>query len=147
MRVSERIIALRTSTLAGQGVRFVAAGGFVSLVYIATTSLLAEVIGLPFELALAIGFAVAITTHFTLQRVFVWTHEHGYALSLRSQVTRYLIVAGIQYGITAAITATVPHAIGVSTEIVYLFAAALLTLTTFIVLRSRVFHPNEHAIV
>ena len=111
--------------LAGQGLRFAASGGAVAIVYVATTTLLAEVIGIPFELALAIGFSIAIATHFTLQRVFVWTHADGFALPLRQQALRYLPIAGAQYGLTAAATATLPGALGVRTEVVYLCAAGL----------------------
>ena len=48
------------SLLVGQGLRFAASGGEVALVYIATTTLLAEVLGVPFEVSLAIGFTLAI---------------------------------------------------------------------------------------
>jgi putative flippase GtrA len=127
--------------LAGQGLRFAASGGLVAVVYIAVTTVLAEVIGLPFQLALAIGFAVAIATHFTLQRVFVWTHAEGFALPARSQALRYLPLAGLQYGLTAAATAVLPGALGVPTEAVYLCAAVLLAALNFFVFRTRVFHP------
>jgi putative flippase GtrA len=131
--------------LAGQGLRFAASGGAVALVYVATTTLLAEVIGLPFEVALAIGFALAIATHFTLQRVFVWAHADGFALPLRHQALRYLPMAGIQYGLTAAATAVLPGALGVSTEVVYLGAAAVLSAVNFFVFRAHVFHPADGA--
>jgi putative flippase GtrA len=126
--------------LAGQGLRFAASGGAVALVYVATTTLLAEVIGLPFEVALAIGFSVAIATHFTLQRVFVWAHADGFALPLSQQALRYLPMAGIQYGLTAAATAVLPTLLGVRTEVVYLGAAGLLSVVNFFVFRARVFH-------
>jgi len=131
----------RSEGMAGQGVRFALSGGAVALVYVATTSLLAEVIGLPFEVSLAIGFSLAIATHFTLQRVFVWVHAEGFALPLRDQALRYLPVAGVQYGLTAVATAVLPGALGVRTEIVYLCAAALLSAVNFFVFRTRVFHP------
>ena len=129
------------AVLAGQGLRFAVSGGVVALVYVATTSLLAEVIGLPFEVALAIGFSVAIATHFTLQRMFVWAHAEGFALPLRVQAMRYLPMAGLQYGLTALATAVLPSALGVSTELVYLCAAAVLSAVNFFVFRARVFHP------
>ena len=125
----------------GQGLRFAVSGGAVALVYVACTTVLAEVIGLPFELALAIGFALAIATHFTLQRVFVWVHADGFALSRRAQALRYLPVAGVQYALTAAATAVLPAALGVRTEVVYLCAAAFLSAANFFVFRARVFHP------
>src|SRR6266566_9966936 len=109
-----------SSGLLGQVVRFALAGGTVALVYLTTTIVLADAAGIHFQLALAVGFCVAVTVHFTLQRVFVWTHHEEFALPLHHQAGRYLIVAGTQYGLTAASTSLLPPALGVSTEIVYL---------------------------
>ncbi len=129
------------SELGRQGFRFALAGGCVALVYVGTTTLLHEVTGLDFEAALAIGFAVALATHFTLQRLFVWKHQSAFALPLHHQLVRYLAMAGLQYGITAAVTATVPRALGVDPELVYLPVVAILTLINFVVFRYRIFHP------
>ncbi len=127
--------------LGRQGFRFALTGGFVALVYVGTTTLLAEVVGLPFEVSLAMGFTVAMATHFNLQRLFVWKHSSAFALPLHHQLIRYLGMAGIQYGITAAVTAIVPRALGVDPELVYLPVVGILTLINFAVFRSRIFHP------
>jgi putative flippase GtrA len=127
--------------LGRQGLRFALTGGFVALVYVGTTTSLAEAIGLDFEVSLAIGYAVALATHFNLQRLFVWKHASAFALPLHHQLVRYLAMAGMQYGVTAALTATVPRALGVDPELVYLPVVAVLTLTNFVVFRSRIFHP------
>jgi putative flippase GtrA len=127
--------------LRGQGLRFVVSGGIVALVYIGTTSLLHEVVGLKFELSLAIGFTVAIITQFSLQRFFVWRRVSAFALALHHQIIRYLVMAGLQYGVTAGVTATVPHALGVDPELVYLPVVIMLSITNFVVFRSRIFHP------
>ena len=113
---SFRYVAL--AELRRQWFRFVLVGGIVFGVYVGTTTLLAEVVGLPFEVALAIGFALAIATHFSLQRFFVWRHAAAFALPLHHQLVRYMAMAAIQYGLTATITATLPHAFGVSPEVV-----------------------------
>lgn len=126
--------------LRGQGFRFVLVGAIVAGVYVGTTTLLAEVIGVPFEVSLAIGFALAIVTHFSLQRLYVWRHAAAFALSLHHQVARYLAMAGLQYGLTAAITATLPHAFGVSPEVVYLPTVLVIAVTNFLIFRSRIFH-------
>ena len=130
-----------TADLRRQGFRFVLTGGFVALVYVAMTTLLSQVIGLPFEAALAIGFALAIVTHFSLQRFFVWRHPSSFALPLHHQLARYLTLAGLQYGLTAGITAVLPRALGVSPEVVYLPTVATLSTLNFLLLRSRIFHP------
>ena len=125
--------------LAGQGLRFLISGGFVALVYTGTTSLLAEVVGIPFEVAIPIGFAIGLVTHFTLQRVFVWTHAEGFALPLGRQLARYLALAAVQYGVTALSTATLPKPLGVPTEVVYLVTVAVISAVNFVVFRSHVF--------
>jgi putative flippase GtrA len=131
--------------LLGQGVRFALSGGTVALVYLATTTILAEVVGLPFQAALAIGFVAAIALHFTLQRVFVWTHHEEFALPFAHQVGRYLAVAGLQYAVTAASTALLPSALGVSTELVYLVTVAFVLSVNFLVFRHGIFHAKPVA--
>ena len=143
---SRRLQDALRAPVAGQGFRFALTGGFVAVVYLGTTTLLATVVGVAFEVALAIGFVVAIITHFTLQRVFVWAHVDGYALALRHQVGRYLVLAGLQYGTTAAATAVLPRALGLSTEIVYLATVTVLTAINFVVFRTSIFHPGERAL-
>jgi putative flippase GtrA len=131
------------SGLLGQGARFAIAGGSVMVVYLSTTTALADLAGLPFQLALVIGFCVGLMVHFTLQRTFVWVHAEDFALPLRHQAARYLTVAGIQYGLTAASTAVLPRALGLPTEIVYLATVAVITATNFVVFRNGIFHPKD----
>jgi putative flippase GtrA len=123
-------------------VRYVIVGAGVAVVYVATTLVGTHVVGLAFQVALAIGFTVAITTHFLAQRFFVWRHEPPFALSASHQAARYLLITAVQYGLTALSTSILPDALGVPTTIVYLATAACLTLTTFVLLRTRVFHAE-----
>jgi putative flippase GtrA len=125
-----------------QGLRFAVAGGIVAVVYLTTTTVLAEVFGLPFQAALAIGFCAGLLVHFTLQRLFVWTHHQEFALPLHYQVGRYLIVAAAQYGVTVAATALLPSALGVSAESVYLVTVAVVVSTNFVVFRYGIFHAK-----
>ena len=131
------------SGLTGQLVRFGLTGGLVTILYLTVTTVLSEVVGLPFEMALAIGFVSAILLHFTLQRFFVWIHEDGFALPLRHQMGRYLLMAGAQYGGTAASTAILPGVLGVGTEIVYLATMVVATTTGFLVMRFIIFHSTS----
>jgi putative flippase GtrA len=132
-----------TIGLFGRVVRFAIAGGTVAGVYLLVTLLLAKVAGLPFQAALAIGFATALSTHFTLQRLFVWVHQEEFALPLRAQAGRYLAISLAQYGITAAATGLLPDALDVSTEIVYIATTGLVTVVSFTLFRTRVFHPER----
>jgi putative flippase GtrA len=131
-----------SSGVRGQGVRFAIAGGTVALVYIGTTIVLATIVGLPFQIALAIGLVVSLVVHFTLQRLFVWTHHEEFALSLQQQLGRYLVAAGTQYGVTAASTAVLPPFLGVSAPVVYLGTVAVVVSTNFLVFRHGIFHAN-----
>ncbi len=106
----------------------------------ATTSFFAEVVGIPFEASLAIGFALATITQFLLYRLFVWRHAAEFALPLRHQLGRYGVMAAFNYSLTAAITGTMPHALGVSPELVYLATVVLLPVINFFVFRARIFH-------
>jgi putative flippase GtrA len=142
LRSVVRSLRSPSSGLLGQTVRFALAGGTVALVYLTTTIVLADVFGVPFQVALAVGFCVGLIVHFTLQRVFVWTHYEEFALPLHQQAGRYLLVAGVQYGVTAASTSLLPTALGVSTESVYLVTVAVVISVNFLVFRQRIFHPR-----
>jgi putative flippase GtrA len=124
----------------GQGVRFALAGGIVALVYLTVTIVLADVFGVPFQAALAIGFGVATIVHFTLQRVFVWIHHEEFALPMHHQAARYLAAASVQYGLTAASTAFLPSVLDAPTEVVYLVTVAAVISTNFLVFRHGIFH-------
>jgi putative flippase GtrA len=143
VRHAVRILRSPSSGLLGQGVRYGLAGGTVAVVYLSTTTVLAEVVGLPFQAALAIGFCVALVVHFNLQRFFVWIHHDEFALPLHHQAGRYLTVAGTQYGLTIASTALLPAALGVSAEIVYLVTVAVLASTNFLVFRHGIFQAGQ----
>lgn len=126
----------------GQGVRFVIAGGIVTVVYLTTTIALAELFGAPFQIALAAGFMVGIVAHFSLQRFFVWVHHEEFSLSLRDQLTRYLLMAGIQYGSTAVASQFLPGLLRVPVTVVFLGWTFSVTLVNFIVLRHGIFHAQ-----
>jgi putative flippase GtrA len=131
------------SGLPGQLFRFGLTGGFVTLVYLTVTTVLSQVVGLAFELALAIGFVSALVLHFSLQRLFVWIHDDGFALRFHHQLGRYLAMAGAQYGCTAASTAVLPSALGMPTELVYVATMAVATTTGFLLMRFIIFHSAE----
>jgi len=131
--------------LFSQGFRFALSGGFVALVYLATTTVLHSVLGVPFQIALAIGFAVGMAVHFTLQRLFVWRHPGQFALPAHHQAARYLPMAGVQYGVTALSTARLPGLLGVPAEMVYVPTMLVVAAINFAVFRGRVFHPGSPA--
>jgi len=130
------------SGLLGQLVRFGMVGGLVTLFYLAVTTALYKLAGLPFQAALAIGFAASLLLHFSLQRIFVWVHYSGFALPFRHQVGRYVTMAGAQYAITVTSTAVLPSALGISTEIVYLATMAVVTTAGFLLMRFVIFHAR-----
>jgi choline kinase/putative flippase GtrA len=142
-RSRRALYTLRTrSDLLGQGTRYALAGCVVALVYLLTTTLLATLLRLPFELALGIGFCAGVSVHFTLQRQFVWAGQGDFALPLKHQTARYLAAAGTQYGLTAAGTALLPAVLGLPVEAVYVGIVAVLISTNFLVFRNIVFHPE-----
>jgi putative flippase GtrA len=131
------------SGLAGQITRFALTGGVVSAVYMGMTTVLSEIAGVPFQVALAVGFIAGLSTHFTLQRVFVWIHDSGFALDLRGQVARYLALSGALYGSTAAVSSTVPSLLHVRVLTVYLAWTIIASTVNSFILRRRIFHPHR----
>jgi putative flippase GtrA len=140
----DRLSHLRSpdSGIVGQGLRFALAGSIVALWYLLATTILADVVGVPFQAALAIGWGTAVLLHFTLQRWFVWVHHSEFALPLHHQAGRYLVVAGVQYAITAAATSILPTALGVPVTPVFLVTAITLAALNFLIFRGGVFHPG-----
>ena len=131
--------------LAGQGLRFAISGTVVALVYVTVTTVLHDLFDVRFQLALALGFLVGVSLHFTLQRLFVWRHHEKFALRARHQAARYLGVCGLQYGITALSTSQLPRLLGLPVEVVYLLTLIAVTGSNFIVFRGRVFHAQAPA--
>jgi putative flippase GtrA len=129
------------SGVVGQGVRFLLAGGVVVVVYVTTTIVLADVIGIHFQIALALGFLVAMAVQFTLYRGFVWAHPE-YALPMHHQAGRYVTAAAAGYGFSAACTSVLPSALGVPTEAVYVMTVVALPLINFLILRYVIFHAK-----
>jgi putative flippase GtrA len=143
--LADRVLHLRSpdSGGVGQGVRYAIAGTTVALWYLVTTTVLADLFGVAFQLALAIGFVTAVLVHFTLQRFFVWVHHSEFALGLGAQVGRYLVVAGGQYAVTAAATSVLPRALDVPVTPVYFATAIALASTNFLIFRGGVFHAGS----
>jgi putative flippase GtrA len=129
--------------LAGQGLRFVISGCVVALVYIAVTTVLHDAFAVPFQTALAIGFASGVCLHFTLQRLFVWRHYQKFALAFHRQASRYLGVCVTQYAITALSTSQLPSLLRTPVEVVYLVTMVTVAAVNFLVFRGRVFHPDS----
>lgn len=143
-----RVPYLRRAGLVGQGLRFALAGVVVSLVYVSVTTVLAVVVGVPFQVALLSGYGVGLAVHFALQRFFVWAHaEKGeYALSLHRQLGWYLLVSATQYGATAASTSLLPSELGLSPEAVFLMTGPVVTSINFLLYRNGIFKPRPTAI-
>ena len=129
----------------GQGVRYAIAGSGVAAVYVLTTLFLANVAGLHFQAALVIGYGVAVTTHFFAQRHFVWADGQAFALPVGRQARRYLTVTLTQYAVTALSTSLLPSALSLPTNLVYVATVVCVTGVAFLLLRSRVFHPEQRA--
>jgi putative flippase GtrA len=143
---ARRLVArIRTldRVLVGQGIRYAVTGAGVACVYILTTLFLANVVGIHFQVALALGFFTAVTTHFFAHRFFVWGHD-DFALSATRQASRYVPMTIAQYAFTALTTSVLPSALGVPTDLVYLVTVVCVTVVTFVLLRTRVFHAEEH---
>lgn len=125
----------------GQAVRYVIAGATVAAVYIGATLLLSGPAGAPIQAAIPVAYVTAVSLHFVLQRFFVFGDAKAFALAVHHQVGRYVAIGAVQYALTAASTALLPPALGLSEQVVYAGTVAAISAMTFIFLRTRVFHP------
>jgi putative flippase GtrA len=126
--------------LAPHAARYGLAGLVVATVYIGLTLSLSGPLGLPIQIAIPVALSVAVVVHFALQRRFVFSDRDTFALSGAEQARRYLVIVAIQYALTAGATATLPGLLGTTEQAVYVATVAIISATTFLFLRSRVFH-------
>lgn len=125
-----------------QPIRFVIAGGSVSVLYLCTTLAL-NALGLHIQPSILIGYTAGLVLHFTLQRTFVFANHDEFSLQIHHQLGRYLLVAGTQYLATAGLTAALPGVLGLDERIVYVGVVVVLTAITFVINRTFVFHGDE----
>lgn len=125
--------------LLAQGGRFAAVGAFITVLYLAVTTGL-RVSGLPWAPAIAVGYAVATSTHFVLHRTVVFRREEGFALSLGQQLPRFLVVVLCQYAVTTLAMTYLPGLLGLPELLVFFAVAAVVTVASFALLRTKLFH-------
>ena len=118
--------------------RFALSGSAVAIVHLGAVTAL-SLMGLPIQLALAIGFVLALALHFTLNRNWVFASRDGFARGLRAQGARYLCVALGSYGLTSLALAVLPDALGAPELAVFVTVTVGLGLVGFVVMRSWVF--------
>ena len=122
-------------TLLAQGGRFAAVGAFITVLYLAVTTT-ARLSGAPWWLAIAIGYVVATSTHFVLHRTVVFRREEGFQLTLRQQLPRFIAVVVCQYAVTTLAVTLLPG----PQYVVFFGVAACVTVASFLLLRTKLFH-------
>ncbi len=142
---NEGVRSLRTllgHELTGPLIRYAMAGGCVAVVYLSLPLFLHDVVGMPIETAIPIAYAIALILHFNLQRHFVFHHIDEFALTKRGQIARYAVIAAVQYPTTALATAFLPGLLHISSDVAFLTITPTISLITFLLLSSHVFHPT-----
>jgi putative flippase GtrA len=118
--------------------RFALTGVLVAVVHYSAVTALA-LAGTPIQAAVAIGFVLAVCTHFTLNRQWVFSSDEGYALHISHQGARYLVVAACSYAATAIGVAVLPDALGIPDLAAFFLVSAVMACVGFVVLRLWVF--------
>jgi putative flippase GtrA len=95
--------------------------------------------GVPIQVALALGYTVALCMHFTLNRQWVFAESRGYALHLTAQSVRYIVTAAVSYACTAVAVAVLPDVLGIPELAVFLIASIGMAAITFVALNVWVF--------
>jgi putative flippase GtrA len=123
--------------------RFALVGATVACVYVGLTLLLSGPLGIAIEIAILVAYVLAVILHFLLQRYVVFRGTGEFALSVRAQVLRYVLIGIVQYSLTAAATNLLPGPLDLSEQVVYVLTVIVISAMTFLFLRSRVFHSHE----
>lgn len=122
-------------------IRFAISGSAVAVTHLGVVTAL-TLGGLPIQLALALGYILALGLHFTLNRNWVFASHHGFARGLSAQGARYLCVALSSYGLTALSLATLPGLLGAPELAVFVAVTLCLGLAGFAVMRLWVFRAS-----
>lgn len=121
--------------------KFAFTGAFVALVHLGLVSLLV-LLGLPIQIALAIGYVVALAFHFTMNRQWVFSDESGYALHISRQGVRYVLLAGFSYAVTATAVAVLPDLIGIHEMVAFVGSTLGMAGVSFLLLHAWVFRAG-----
>ena len=122
--------------------RYGLAGLVVFGSYVGVTLLLSGPAGLPIQLVIPFSLAIAGAVHFLLQRRFVFADRGTFALSGGAQARLYVVIIAMQYAFTAAATAVLPGLLHISEQVAYVGAVCVVSATTFLFMRARVFHAG-----
>ena len=105
--------------------------------------LLAGLLGLASQISLAIAFLCAAGLNFALNRRLTFQSPAGYAFRTPCQGWRFLAVANLVYGLTAAAIAYLPERLGPPDLAVFFIVACIVPVFTFVALRAWVFRPRR----
>ena len=123
------------SSLRAEGVRFVAVGAFITVLYLSVTTVMRAVFDAPWWLAIAVGYVIATSTHFVLHRQGDVREgrvpAHDRAAGGRASSPSW----SCQYAFTATAMAVLP-----SSLVTFFCVAAFVTVVSFLLLRTRLFH-------
>lgn len=114
-------------------------GGFITVLYLAVVTVM-SLLGASWPVAIAAGYVIAPSTHFVLHRRLVFKREHGFQLTVAQQLPRFVAVVVCQYAFTTAAMAVLPDLLGLPSLLVFFGVAAFVTVVSFAVLRTRLFH-------
>ncbi len=121
-------------------VRYAISGTIVAVFYLGAPIAINAALGVPLEVCLPVVYVMAVSLQFTLQRLFVFRHITEFALTVSQQIRWYVVIAAVQYPLSALATAFLPKLLGVPQRAVYVVATLTIALCTFLFLRRRVFH-------
>ena len=100
-------------------IRYAISGAIVAAFYLGAPIAVNTLLGLPLEVCLPVAYVMAVALQFTLQRLFVFRHITEFALTVRQQIRWYIVIAAVQYPLSALATAFLPKLLGVPQRAVY----------------------------
>lgn len=121
-------LADRLRSHGGTFLRFIAVGGATAAIYTLILVLLAEVFDVAPPLAVAVAYPMAIAFNYLAH--YRWTYRTN--RPHRSSGRRYLIFAGVIFGVNVAATAVLPELLGVGYGVVQILLLGAITVASFV---------------
>jgi putative flippase GtrA len=141
-RASRLIERARGDSVDAQAARYLVVGAVTAAIYAILTVAFHAGLGAPIAAAIVAAYICAVSVHFVLQRRVVFA-ARGFVLSTRQQVGRYIGIGAVQLPLTFGGILVLNRWVGISQTVAYLLVSAAITASTFLFLRSRVFHGES----
>lgn len=122
--------------LGSEFTRYLLVGLFVFCIYFSLLYAFIQLMGVYYPIGLTIAYIVAVSVHFLLNRTYTFNAVLG---TTRSQLVRFIVLLGINYGVTLAVVSLSVESLELSPYLGAIVGIVATTLTGFVATKYWVF--------